>query len=116
MTKQRRRVGQWGEEQACAVLREAGMQVIDRNWRCRSGELDIVALDGDCLVAVEVKTRRSRSFGTAVEAVDPRKLSRLRTLTAQWLGTHDVCTRRVRIDVVALQLDTRTVTHLRGVG
>lgn len=116
MTQQRRRVGTWGENRAVAYLTGAGMTVLDRNWRCRHGELDIVAVDGDCLVVVEVKTRRSRAFGTALEAVDPRKLARLRMLTGQWLSCHEVRTRRVRIDVVALQVDARSVTHLRGVG
>ena len=116
MTQQRRRVGAWGEDRAVSYLAGAGMTVLDRNWRCRHGELDIVAVDGDCLVVVEVKTRRSRAFGTALEAVDAHKLARLRMLTGQWLASHQVPTRRVRIDVVALQVDAGSVTHLRGVG
>lgn len=116
MTQLRRRVGVWGEDRAVGYLSAQGMTVLSRNWRCRYGELDIVAVDGDCLVVVEVKTRRSRSFGTAVQAVGPQKLARLRLLTGQWLNSHEVRTRRVRIDVVALQLDTGSVTHLRGVG
>lgn len=116
MTQQRRRVGAWGEDRAVAYLTGVGMAVLDRNWRCRHGELDIVAVDGDCLVVVEVKTRRSRAFGTAVEAVHARKLARLRVLTGQWLSSHRVHTRRVRIDVVAVQVDAGSITHLRGVG
>lgn len=110
-------VGAWGEEQAVGKLTEEGMRILDRNWRCRHGELDIVALDGDCLVVVEVKTRRSLRFGSAVEAVHPRKVGRLRLLTGEWLHSHDLRVRNVRIDVVAVQVgDQASLTHLRGVG
>ena len=66
------------------------MQVLDRNWRCEHGEIDLVALDGDCLVVCEVKTRRSTAFGEPVEAVTWRKAARLRRLAAAWLAAHDV--------------------------
>jgi putative endonuclease len=95
-------VGRYGERVAVAHLEQAGMVVLDRNWRCRHGELDVVALDGRCLVAVEVKTRRSTAFGHPVEAVTRAKLSRLRRLVAQWLADHDVRVDTVRIDVVAV--------------
>ena len=79
------------------------MQVLERNWRCEHGEIDLVALDGDCLVVCEVKTRRSTGFGEPVEAVTWRKAARLRRLAAAWLAGHDVRSRwQVRVDVVGI--------------
>lgn len=95
-------VGRYGERVAVAHLERAGMVVLERNWRCRLGELDVVAMDGSCLVAVEVKTRRSTAYGHPVEAVTPVKAARLRKLVAQWLADHDVRVADVRIDVVAV--------------
>lgn len=95
-------VGRYGERVAVAHLERAGMVVIDRNWRCRLGELDVVAMDGGCLVAVEVKTRRSTAFGHPLEAVTYAKMARLRRLVGQWLADHDVQVEAVRIDVVAV--------------
>ena len=66
-------VGAYGERLAARYLLEAGMQVLDRNWRCDQGEVDIVAMDDRCLVVVEVKTRRSLAFGPPVEAVTPSR-------------------------------------------
>ena len=111
-------VGRYGEDVAVARLVEAGWAVLDRNWRCRDGELDIVALDGGELVAVEVKTRRSQRFGPPALAVTPAKLARLRRLTAAWLAAHDVHPASVRVDVVAVVLPPRgaaQVEHLMGV-
>ncbi len=74
-------VGRYGEKVAAAHLVEAGWTLLDRNWRGTRGELDVVALDGDVLVAVEVKTRRGTGFGHPAQAVTPAKLGRLRRLT-----------------------------------
>lgn len=95
-------VGQYGERVAVAHLEQAGMVVLARNWRCPLGELDVVAMDGPCLVAVEVKTRRSLAYGHPAEAVTRAKAARLRRLVAQWLADHDVRVESVRIDVVAI--------------
>ena len=95
------------------------MQVLDRNWRCAHGELDLVVRDGDCVVVCEVKTRRSERFGSPVEAVTWSKAARLRRLAAAWLQEHEVRCGRVRIDVIGI-LRPRTgparVRHLVGVG
>jgi putative endonuclease len=112
-------VGQYGERVARAHLVAAGMQVLDQNWRCRWGELDLVARDGECLVVCEVKTRRSMVCGGPLAAVTPQKLLRLRRLTALWLAEQGGGFRDVRIDVVAVMCATRgaaQVVHLRGVG
>src|SRR5690606_3999779 len=94
-------VGRYGERVAAAFLVERGWQVLDRNWRGPSGELDIVALDGDELVVVEVKTRTGDGFGHPAEAVTAAKLARLRRLAGQWLADHDVHPAGLRIDVLA---------------
>jgi len=89
-------VGAYGERLAARYLVESGMQILDRNWRCDQGEIDLVAMDDTCLVIVEVKTRRSLAFGSPVEAVTAVKAARLRRLAACWLGDH-----RSQVDIVA---------------
>jgi putative endonuclease len=78
-------VGQYGERVAAEFLAQAGLQIIERNWRCREGELDIIAVDGDVLVFCEVKTRSSTAFGDPSEAVGPAKAARIRRLAVLWL-------------------------------
>lgn len=116
----RRELGRRGEEEAARYLQLQGMTVIERNWRCREGEIDIVALDdaGDCLVVVEVKTRSTELFGRAVEAVTPVKARRLRVLAARWLAEHPIGTGRVRIDVIGVLAPVGTaasIEHLTDV-
>ena len=111
-------VGRYGEDVAARYVTAQGWTVLARNWRCADGELDIVALDGDELVAVEVKTRRSTAYGHPAEAVTHRKLARLRRLTARWLSEHDVRAVSVRVDVVAVlvpRAGAAQVEHLVGV-
>lgn len=97
-----RALGDYGERLAADHLRSLGMVILDRNWTCRFGEIDIVARDGDVLVVCEVKTRTSLSHGSAIEAVTPRKAATLRRLVSQWLQVHDVSPAGVRIDVVSV--------------
>jgi putative endonuclease len=78
-------VGRYGERVALRHVVSRGWQVLDTNWRGKDGELDIVALDGDVLVVIEVKTRSGHGFGHPAEAVTPRKLARIKRLTGQWL-------------------------------
>jgi putative endonuclease len=117
MTKARQALGAYGERLAVEHLAEAGMVVLDRNWRCRHGEIDIVARDGDVVVFCEVKTRRGDGFGAPAEAVVPRKARRLRRLAAQWLATAGVRPDEVRFDVVSVLAQARgtaRVEHVRG--
>lgn len=112
-------VGAYGERMAVEHLLGLGWVVLDRNWRCRWGELDVVARDGDCLVAVEVKTRRSATCGHPLEALTPVKVRRLRQLMAHWLAEHDEHAREVRLDAVAVLrpgTGPAVVQHVRGVG
>jgi putative endonuclease len=111
-------VGAYGERVAERFLRDAGLVVLERNWRCPFGEIDIVARDGDCLVVCEVKTRSSAAFGHPVEAVTAVKAGRLRVLALEWVKTRGVRPRRIRIDLVAVLRSAHgaaTVTHLRNV-
>ena len=113
----RRAVGRYGEDVAARFLAAAGLVVLERNWRCELGELDIVARDGDELVVCEVKTRRGTGFGTPLEAVTPSKAARLRRLAARWLAEHPVRPSAVRVDVVGVlrpRAGAARVEHVRG--
>ncbi|WAZ24382.1 YraN family protein [Streptomyces cinnabarinus] len=113
-------LGKYGERLAARRLAEAGMTVLERNWRCgRTGEIDIVARDGDALVVVEVKTRRADCFEHPMAAVTPEKAERLRDLAERWIQTHGGAPPGgVRIDVIGILLPGRgapVVEHARGV-
>lgn len=112
-------VGQYGEGLAERFLIDAGLTILERNWRCSLGEVDIVARDGDILVICEVKTRTGTGFGTPLEAVTPLKLRRLRQLAGAWLEAHEMRPGHVRIDVVGIvvsRLGAPVIDHLRSVG
>ena len=104
-----------GEQAAADYLERRSMTIVDRNWRCRSGELDIVALDDETLVFCEVKTRRTDRAGSPEDAVETRKQHRIRRVAQVYLaraGLHDVT---VRFDVVAIDVraDRAVLRHLR---
>lgn len=112
-------LGRYGEGLAARRLSQAGMTVLERNWRCgRTGEIDIVAQDGDVLVVCEVKTRREGPFGHPMAAVTPQKAERLRGLAERWIQAHGGAPPGgVRIDVVGVLLPRRgapVVDHVRG--
>jgi putative endonuclease len=98
----RRRLGIAGEDAVAAWYEAAGWRVVDRNWRCREGELDLVVMRDDTLVFCEVKTRASTRFGAPVEAVTPTKQRRLRMLAARWLADHATRRRALRFDVASV--------------
>ena len=100
-----------------ARLVEEGFVILDRNWRCEAGEIDVVARDGTTLVVCEVKTRRPGGQVGALEAVTSGKAERLRTLADCWLREHPVRPTAVRIDVVSVSQPARgaaVVDHVRG--
>ena len=110
-------LGAHREAIAVAFLIDHGLRVLDRNWRCREGELDIVARDSGALVFCEVKTRRGTGFGHPVEAVTPAKQRRLRTVAQRWLADHDEHAPELRFDVVGVLVRPSRpalVTHLRA--
>ena len=118
----RHALGRYGEDLACRALRDDGLEILARNWRCTAGEIDIVAAASGLLVVCEVKTRASSAFGPPEEAVTFAKLRRLRGLAAEWLveqGEGREAYERVRLDVVAVVVPKRgaaQVRHLKGVG
>ncbi|MDD2859004.1 MAG: YraN family protein [Candidatus Nanopelagicales bacterium] len=95
-------LGRYGEDIAVQYLQRQGMVILERNWRCPVGEIDIVARDGQAVVICEVKTRSSHQLGTPAEAVTPRKVRRLRHLAAKWLESRQAHAPDVRIDVVSV--------------
>ena len=114
----RNALGRWGEDVAVAHLEADGYEVLARNWRCRQGEVDIVARLGNALVFVEVKARSGLGFGEPAEAVTRTKAHRIHLVAGRWLaecrppGWHDL-----RFDVIAVvrQRDAAPdVLHLQG--
>lgn len=114
-------LGRLGEQVAAEYLDYAGFRVVEMNWRCPLGEVDIVAVDDDDggdLVIVEVKTRRGHGSGHPLEAVTPDKVARLRRLAVEWARQHPDTGRRLRIDVVGITVwrdGTETIEHVQGV-
>ncbi|REE94396.1 putative endonuclease [Paenibacillus taihuensis] len=99
----RQSIGKFGEEQAARYLSEQGYQVLVRNWRCRSGELDIIASIDDSIVIVEVRTRRQGGrFGTAAESVDFRKQHQVRGIAEIYLSLQKLHGKLIRFDVIAI--------------
>jgi putative endonuclease len=110
-------VGAYGERVATRHLLDAGMVVLERNWRCPHGEIDIIARDGPTLVFCEVKTRRSARFGDPAEAVGWAKVRRLRRLAALWIEATGLQAADVRFDVLSVVPQgsgPAAVEHLRA--
>lgn len=103
----RRVVGQAGEDAVAEWYTAAGYTVLDRNWRVREGELDLVVRDAATIAFCEVKTRRGDAFGLPIEAVTERKRRRLRLLAGRWLDTHDRGAGSLRFDVASVRPDGR---------
>lgn len=112
-------LGAYGERVAAQHLVDQGMVLLDRNWRCPAGEIDLVLREGAVLVFCEVKTRSSAAFGSPLEGVGSAKAARLRRLAAMWLQDHEVRVSDVRIDLVGvLHAGDRppVVDHVKGIG
>jgi putative endonuclease len=110
-------LGRRGERLAEAHLVALGYSVLDRNWRCSHGEIDLIARDGEEVAFVEVKTRTSVAFGHPFEAITAAKLARLRRLAIVWSAEHPR-EGRIRIDVVAIvapRVGEPTIEHLKAV-
>jgi putative endonuclease len=113
-----RELGHYGEALAARHLTDLGMVVLERNWRCPAGEIDLVLRDGDVLVVCEVKTRSSTAYGNPLETVTPAKAERLKLLAAMWLEERGIRPAGVRIDLVGVLLQRRggpQVEHAAGV-
>mgnify|MGYP001273006155 CR=1 FL=1 len=98
------RTGKQGEELAAAYLVEAGFRIVERNYRCRFGEIDVVAEEGETLVFVEVKSRRSTTYGGPLVAVDARKQGKISRISLHYLAERGLRHRPARFDVVAVLL------------
>jgi len=105
----RRDTGIRGEELAQDFLKKRGYRILETNYRCPEGEIDIVARHKDTLVFVEVRTKSSRGFGLPEESVTPTKKERLRAAAARYQQTHDGLPQLWRIDFVAVELDRNGV-------
>ena len=119
-TTSRQELGALGEQVAVEHLQDMGWRNLERNWRCRYGELDLIAADGsDTVVFVEVKTRTGDGFGGLEHAVTPQKIRRIRRLAGLWLAGQARGWPDLRIDVVGVRVGrcrTPEIMHLRGVG
>lgn len=104
MTYQKQ-IGKIGEDFAADYLIRQNYQVLDRNFSVRYGEIDLVALDGDSLVFVEVKTRTSDRFGLPEDSITAEKLARMQNAALLWLEAHPEIPDDYRMDVIAILLD-----------
>jgi putative endonuclease len=112
-------LGRQGEQLAAEYLQQAGFRLLDRNYRCAEGEIDIVAADHRVLVVCEVKTRSGLLYGTPIEAITANKLRRLRRLAVRWVLTHGVIFDEIRVDVIGVLKSPDgkfSIEHVRGVG
>jgi putative endonuclease len=116
MTQARKQaIGRFGERVAARYLQDLGMAILETNWTCKYGEIDIVARDGAALVICEVKTRTGTSHGTGLEAITGQKATRLRRLAAYWLEVHQVQPEAVRIEVVSVLVPPRGAPQVERV-
>jgi len=117
MTDERKKLGERGEDAAAAYLERAGLEVVERNWRCPAGEIDIVALEDETLVMCEVKTRKTVSKGTPEDAVTTAKQRRYRKLASAYLqsaGLTDVAVRFDVITILVIASDRALLRHHRA--
>jgi putative endonuclease len=117
----RAEIGALGEQLAADHLAALGLRILARNWRCRYGELDVIAADPttNTVVFIEVKTRTGDGFGGLAQAVTEPKARRLRRLAAMWLATQEQRWTAVRIDVIGVRIGRRRtpeISHLQGIG
>ncbi len=119
-TMTRVQVGALGEALAVDHLIRIGLRIVNRNWRCRYGELDVIACDEATrtVVFVEVKTRTGDGYGGLAHAVTERKVRRLRRLAGLWLADQDESWAALRLDVIGVRIGRRRtpeITHLQGI-
>ena len=116
MVSSRKRTGNLGETLAADYLRQHGYAIVARNWRCTTGEIDVIARHSDTLIFVEVRTRHGARHGSPEESITPRKQAKLIELAYEYLATMDVPPVNWRIDVIAVVLGRQNsverITHI----
>ena len=117
MQTPKQRLGQYGEDSAAQFLENRGFQIIERNYRCPIGEIDIIARDGKWLVFIEVKTRSGGGYGHPLESITNQKLARMRTLANHWSHQNAVNSKHIRLDAVSVLVRNGRVLieHLKQV-
>lgn len=119
MSSNRRHIlGVYGEQLAANFLQRQGYEIVERNWRCREGELDLIAREKDQWVFVEVKTRRSTSSDSGFEAIDELKQQKMRRAIREWCRLREIPSLKLRIDAISVFITGSTVRleHLKQVG
>jgi putative endonuclease len=101
----RRDTGLRGEQLACDLLNKNGYQIVERNFRCRRGEVDIIARQENTLVFVEVRTKKGHNFGSPEESITPTKMEHLRNTAAYYRQNHEGLPESWRIDVIAIEMN-----------
>lgn len=112
-------LGKFGESLATQYFELLGCEILDRNWRCPLGEIDLVIRDGGYTACVEVKTRRSLRAGHPLEAITPEKLQRMRQVAGQWAAANPGQRAKLRLDVISVIVtgfSDPVLKHLEGVG
>lgn len=114
---QKQILGKYGEDLAAQYLNDRGYQIVDRNWRCALGEIDIIAMHRGRYIFVEVKTRSGTGFGHPFEAITTSKVSRMRRLVSQWCIANEKAGVTVRLDAIAVLISSGRVAveHLKQV-
>jgi len=104
LTRERKNKGAWGEDRAAEFLAREGYRILERNYRCSLGEMDIIAREGKTVVFVEVKTRSSERFGPPHAAIGPQKQRRMTAIALCYLKAHGLLGAPARFDVAAVSL------------
>jgi putative endonuclease len=114
---QKQILGKYGEDIAASYLQDRGYSILERNWRCEIGEIDLIAKYKESLVFVEVKTRSGQGFGHPFEAITKSKVARMRQLAAQWTNTHEIIGLSLRLDAIAVLVQDGKVAveHIKRV-
>jgi putative endonuclease len=104
LTRERLNLGKQGENLALHIIRRLGYKLIEKNYRCPLGEIDLIAKDEDCLVFIEIKTRRNQPVGSAKEAVDERKIRQISKVALAYMQANNCCDTKSRFDVIAISI------------
>ena len=112
--KNTKQLGNFGETEASNYLKSKRYVILDRNFRIRQGEIDIIALQQNILCFIEVKTRKNSDFGLACEAVNYKKQQKIRFVASVYLSTHKIKYKEIRFDVIKIYTDTQEIIHLEN--